>query len=132
MLIHITIIGWILVALALVHVIFPNYFNWDEDLKNCSLINKQIMSVHTFFIAVTVFLIGVLCITSAELLLETELGKRVLLGLGIFWGLRLYAQFFMYSSDLWKGKKFETVVHIVFSILWFYVTTVFIISYFQK
>ncbi|MDI9363691.1 MAG: hypothetical protein QM541_01975 [Flavobacterium sp.] len=124
--IHFKIIGIILIALALVHVIFPKYFNWQKELQSLSLVNKQIMLVHTFFIALTVFLMGLLCLTSSTELITTKLGKTISLGLGIFWSIRLFIQFFGYSAALWKGKPFETIVHIVFSILWIYLSGIFI------
>ena len=127
--IHYKIIGILLIALAFVHVIFPKYFKWEEELKSLSLINRQIMKVHTFFIALVVFLIGLLCLTSANELINTELGKKVSLGFGIFWTFRLLVQFFGYSSQLWKGKKMETIVHIIFSILWAYLSYIFIKVY---
>lgn len=124
--IHFRIIGIILIVLALVHVIFPKYFNWRQELQSLSLINKQIMLVHTFFIALTVFLMGLLCLTSSTELITTKLGKTISLGLGIFWSIRLFIQFFGYSAALWKGKPFETTVHIVFSLLWLYLSGIFI------
>ena len=129
--IHIKIIGVILIALSLVHVIFPKYFNWDVELKSLSLINQQMMKVHTFFIALTVFLMGVLCLTSSYELTTTALGKKISLGLGIFWTIRLFTQFFGYSSALWKDKRFETTVHIVFSAFWIYLSVIFLVTYFN-
>ncbi len=126
MYIHLKIIGVLLIALALIHIVFPKYFNWKKELKSLSLINKQIMTVHTFFIAFTVFLMGLLCLTSSTELIETHLGKKILLGLGIFWVVRLFVQFFVYSSDLWRGKKIETLIHILFSILWIYFSAIFL------
>ena len=126
---HYKIIGIILVALAFVHIIFPKYFKWENELKSLSLINQQIMKVHTFFIALVVFLIGLLCLTSSNDLINTELGKKVSLGFGIFWSFRLIIQFFGYSSKLWKGKKMETIVHIIFSFLWTYLSYIFITVY---
>ncbi|MBP6512779.1 MAG: hypothetical protein KA347_08930 [Bacteroidia bacterium] len=126
--IHFKIIGILLIALALVHIIFPKYFNWDKELKHLSLINRQMMTVHTFFIALTVFLMGLLCFTSSYELVETSLGKRVCFGLGMFWTIRLFIQFFGYSKDLWKGKTFETTIHILFSVIWTYLSVVFIWS----
>ncbi len=123
--IHYKIIGILLMLLALIHIIFPKYFNWKDELKSLSLINREMMTIHTLFIAVVVFLMGLLCLTSATALIETDLGKRISLGLGIFWGLRLITQFFGYSSALWKGKSFETTVHILFSLFWSYLTFVF-------
>ena len=128
--IHINIIGILLIALALVHIIFPKYFNWNKELKSLSLINRQMMAVHTFFIAFTVFLMGLLCLTSSNELVETNLGKKISLGLGIFWTVRLLIQFFGYSTDLWKGKKLETSIHILFSIFWIYFSSIFLLNYY--
>jgi hypothetical protein len=122
---HLKIIGWILIILALVHGIFPRYFKWKNEFKNVSLINREMMYVHTFFIALMVLLMGVLCITSATDILETKLGKTVSLGLSIFWTTRLIIQFFGYSSALWKGKIFETIVHVLFTFFWAYLSIVF-------
>jgi len=123
------LIGLLLIALAVVHVIFPSYFNWTSELRSLSLVNRQMMYVHTFFIALTVFLMGLLCLTSSNELMDTILGKRIALGLGIFWFFRLLIQFFGYSASLWKGKKFETSVHILFSLLWTFLSIVFITLY---
>jgi hypothetical protein len=129
--IHFKIIGVLLIALAFVHIVFPKYFNWDKELKSLSLINRQMMTVHTFFIALTVLLMGLLCLTSSAQLIETNLGKKISLGLGVFWTVRLVIQFFGYSSDLWKGKKFETFMHIIFSLLWTYLSIIFLTTYFN-
>ena len=129
--IHIIIIGILLVLLAFLHVGFPKYFNWKTELSSLILINKQMMIVHTFFIALTVFLIGLLCLTSSKELVETAFGKRIALGIGIFWTIRLFTQFFIYSPKLWKGKKFETSMHILFSMLWTYFSSIFLMIYFK-
>lgn len=87
------------------------------------------MYVHTFFIALTVFMMGLLCVSSADLLIKSELGKNVSLGLAVFWTVRLFIQFFVYSPDLWRGKVFETSVHILFAALWLYCSIVFWMTY---
>ncbi|TJZ62928.1 hypothetical protein FAZ15_01080 [Sphingobacterium olei] len=129
--IHLKIVGVLLIVLASIHLVFPRYFNWAEELKSSSLINRQMMTVHTFFIALTVLLMGLLCLTSFTEITETNLGKKIALGLGLFWTVRLIIQFFGYSTALWKGKKFETSMHIVFSVLWTYLSVVFWITYFN-
>lgn len=126
---HLKIIGLLLIMLAFIHVIFPKYFNWKKELASLSLINNQMMYVHTFFVAITVFLIGLLCFFCADDIPNTRLGKQLSLGLFVFWGLRLLFQFFVYSSKLWKGKAFETTMHIIFSLLWIYLTTIFFLIY---
>lgn len=124
---HFKIIGLILVLLSLVHGIFPKYFEWPKELSLLSLINKQMMYVHTFFIALVVFMMGLLCLTSSNELINTDFGRKISLGFGIFWLIRLFTQFFGYSSELWKGRRFETIVHIVFSVLWVYLSVVFLV-----
>ena len=127
--IHLKLIGLIMLVLAFVHIIFPRYFDWANELRSLSLINRQMMYVHAFFVALVVLLMGALCLTSAASLVETQLGRRLCFGLGLFWGCRLIIQFIGYSSRLWKGKVFETGVHIVFSLLWVYFSAVFFIVY---
>jgi len=123
---HLKIIGVLMIGLALSHALFPRHFRWKEELGPLSLLTRQIMYVHTLFVALVVFLMGLLCVTSADQLTGTPLGKRVSMGIGVFWTTRLLVQFFGYSSELWKGKRFETGVHIVFSLLWIYFSVVFI------
>lgn len=123
--VFIQIAGWLFVPLGLAHLAFPKYFGWKKDLADLQLINRQMMEVHTFFIGLVVVLIGLLCITSSRDLIETSIGRRLSLGLAIFWGARLLIQFFWFSPKLWRGKKFETAVHIVFSLFWAAITVMF-------
>lgn len=126
--IHFRIIGFLLVILALIHVAFPKYFNWKEELSSLSTMNRQMMIVHTFFISLTVFLMGLLCLTSATDMIYTKFGKTISLGFGIFWSIRLFIQLFGYSSTLWKGKIFETTMHVLFSLFWIYLSGVFLFA----
>jgi len=125
---HIEFIGGALILLSLLHVVFPKRFAWREQLARLSLINRQIMKVHSFFIALMVSLMGLLCLTSSDDLLHTSLGRRISLGIAIFWALRLGVQIFGYSKELWQGKRFETTVHVVATIAWTYFSTVFLLS----
>lgn len=126
---HLKISGYCLIVLGMVHAIFPKQFNWKQELSSLSIMNRQMMQIHTFFIAFILVLVGVLCLTSSTELIETALGKRISLGLGIFWIARLFIQFFGYSSEIWRGKLFETIVHVIFSIFWTYLSVIFIMIY---
>jgi len=125
--IQIKIIGICLIVLGLAHIIFPKKFNWKQELSSLSTINREMMVVHTFFIALLLVLVGLLCVTSSTTLVNTPLGKRISLGLGIFWLARLGAQFFGYSTKTWKGKSFETLAHVLFSVFWTYLGVIFIV-----
>ncbi|MFD2717581.1 hypothetical protein ACFST9_02570 [Hymenobacter monticola] len=119
--------GFFLIVLALLHAAFARYFNWRTEFAAVSLINRQMMYVHTFFIAFTVLLMGLLCLTSAAELVGTPLGRRVALGCGAFWLARLLVQFFGYSPALWRGKRFETIVHVAFVSFWSYLSALFLL-----
>ena len=124
---HLELIGVVMILLALAHVFFPKYFGWKKELAGLNLLARQMMYVHTAFIALAVFLMGVLCLTAPADLVETPLGRTLALGLAIFWGCRLLVQFFGYSPKLWRGKRFETSMHILFTLLWIYLTAVFVV-----
>lgn len=126
---HLKIAGILLLILAMIHPFFPAYFNWKKDLSPLSVINRQMMYIHLLFIALVIFLMGLLCLTSSNELLTTAFGKRISLGLAVFWTSRLVIQFIGYSSKNWKGKPFETGMHVLFSLLWVYLSTVFILAY---
>jgi len=123
--VHLKIIGILLVLLALIHIGFPRYFNWEKELKGLSLINKEMFKVHTFFIALFVFLLGILCMICDKELVSTDLGRKICFGIGLFWFIRLIFQIFVYSPKLWIGKRFETAVHILFTAFWIYLCWVF-------
>jgi len=125
MIILIQLTGVTLLLLAAIHIGFPRYFKWSKELARISLINAEMLRIHTLFVATTVGLMGWLCVTSAEELVMTPFGKTVSLGLAIFWTLRLGVQFFGYSAILWRGKPFETTLHIGFIALWTWLSGLF-------
>ena len=127
---HLKITGWLMVGLSMLHLGFPKYFEWSRQLAPLSLVNKQLMYVHTFFIGLVVFLMGVFCIYSGNDMIHTRLGRQIALGFFIFWSTRLVFQFFVYSPKLWRGKRFETIIHISFTLLWIYFSALFFLIYF--
>jgi hypothetical protein len=127
---HFRFIGILLVLLALMHIGFPKRFNWRHELSSLSLLNRQMMQVHTFFIALVVGGMGLFSFTQAQALSATPLGKTISLYLGIFWLIRFVFQHFVYAPKLWRGKAFETSMHILFTILWIYFSTIFIYNWY--
>jgi len=128
--IHLKIIGIVLILLALVHLILPRWCDWAVELARLSLLNRQLMQVHTFFIALVVLMFGALTFfCTDELLSRSRLAQVVLMGFTVFWAVRLYFQFFVYDAQLWRGKRFETLVHILFACFWTYCTVVYSWAY---
>jgi hypothetical protein len=126
---HLKVTGFILIGLALLHFVFPKYFNWEKELSTLSLINRQLMYVHTFFIAFILLLMGVFCIYASVDIVNTKLGRQFSFGLFVFWATRLVFQFYVYSPSLWKGKLLESTIHILFSLLWIYFSIIFFLIY---
>lgn len=122
---HLEVIGAMMLVIAAAHAFFPRLFDWRRELAQLSLINRQMMVVHSFFIALALVLMGLLCLTSGEELANTALGRKVALGLAIFWTVRLLIQLVGYSPRLWRGKPRETAAHVAFTIIWAYFSLVF-------
>jgi hypothetical protein len=123
---HLRASGVLLAGLVVLNVFVPRRFGWREELARVSLLNRQIFRVHTFFLILTLALFSALLLTSADALLErTRLARAILIGLTLFWGVRMLMQWFYYSPALWRGHRFNTAVHVLFSGLWLYFTAVF-------
>jgi hypothetical protein len=129
LLVHLRIVGVLMAALVVVNVFVPRRFHWGEELARLSLLNRQIVQAHAVFLILTLAMFSVLLLAGSEALLEpTRLSRLVLAGLTGFWGLRMLMQWFFYSPDIWRGHRFNTVMHGVFSVVWIYVTTVFAVA----
>lgn len=126
LLFHLRIVGVLMALLVVVNLFVPRRLRWREEMARLSLINRQIFQVHSLFIVLTLALMSTLLLTSGEALLErTRLSRSVLTGLTIFWAVRTVMQWCFYSPDVWRGNRFNTVVHYVFSGTWVYLTTTF-------
>ena len=98
---------------------------WNKLTRRnvCGVDAKRVVYL---FLVLILALFSALALTCANELLEpTRLSRAILIGLTVFWGLRLAVQWGFYSSALWRGHRFNTFVHYGFSILWVYLTAVF-------
>jgi hypothetical protein len=119
---HLKVVGALLLVLGLAHTMFGRYFQWKKELARLSLLTRQIFLVHCFFIALLVVMIGACSLFCTNALLESgALSRVVLTGLVVFWLSRLVFQFFVYDPAIWRGRRFYTTMHVVFSIFWIYV-----------
>lgn len=126
LLLHLRIVGLVMFWLVAVNLYVPHRFNWREEMGRLSLLNRQIFTAHSVFLVLTLSLLAMLLIVSADTLLEpTRLSRAVLIGLTLVWGLRMLMQWWFYSPAIWRGDRFNTRVHYLFSAVWIYVTAVF-------
>ncbi len=123
---HLRIVGCLLAGLVVVNLFVPRRFHWHEETARLSLLNRQIFQAHAVFLVLTVALCSALLLTCADALLEpTRLARAILIGLTIFWALRMLMQWFFYSPQIWRGDRLKTLVHGVFSVAWIYMSAVF-------
>jgi hypothetical protein len=123
---HLRLVGLVMAALVVVNLFVPGRYRWREEMARLSLLNRQVFQAHAVFLVLTLALFSALLLTCADALVEpTRLSRAVLVGLTIFWALRMAMQWFFYSPAIWRGHRFHTVMHWVFSATWIYVTGVF-------
>jgi hypothetical protein len=123
---HLQVAGVLLLLLAALHPALPKQLGWKDDLAKLTLVNRQIFLVHVGFIVLLLVLMGCLALFyAAELAAPSRLSRAVLGGLAVFWTLRLLTQQLVYDRSLWRGHRRNTVVHLVFTLLWIYLAGVF-------
>ena len=123
---HLKICGLLLLGLAALHPSFAKRFHWKEELAGVSLFTRQVFWVHSLFIVLVLVIFGVLSLCFAGALLEpSALAKALLAAFVLFWGVRLFAQHFIYSPELWRHHRFNTVMHILFTALWTYLVAIY-------
>jgi len=123
---HLRVVGVLLLALVALNLYVPRRFNWRGELATISLLNRQIFQVHAAFICVILVMFAALALLYPRELLEpTPLARAILAGLAAFWLLRLLTQWFVYDPRLWRGRRFETIVHLVFTGVWTYFAATF-------
>jgi hypothetical protein len=123
---HLKVVGTLLLALGLAHSMFGRYFQWKKELAQLSLLTRQIFQVHCFFIALLVTMVGTCSLFYTDALLGSGvLSRVVLIGFVVFWLFRLGFQFFVYDPAIWRGRKFYTAMHVIFSVFWIYVVAIY-------
>ncbi|MEI7928086.1 MAG: hypothetical protein WCH40_06005 [Verrucomicrobiales bacterium] len=115
-----------LILLAVLHIPISRELKWKDEGKRLSPMNESVFHVHTFFVCLVLVMMALPSLLAPEALLErSEIGKWTTVSWSIFWLIRLYCQWFVYRSELWKGKRMETVIHYWFTLVWIYLATVY-------
>ena len=126
------IAGMLQLILSLAHFAIERWFRWREELQKVSLFTRQVFWVHMrFLMLVLAGFGGVSLMCADELLTASRLSCCALGGLTIFWGARWYCQFFVYRPELWRGNSFNTKIHILFGLLWTFLTMVYATAFWR-
>lgn len=115
-----------LLLLAFMHIPISRRLGWREDGKRLTPANEAIFHVHTFFICLVLVIMGLPCLFDPGIFLApSRAGAWLSWSFAAFWGCRLYFQWFVYPSALWRGKPLETRLHFVFTAIWLALTALF-------
>lgn len=125
--------GIMQLTLALSHFAIVRRFGWREEMQRVSLFTRQVFWVHMGFLMLTLAGFGTVSyLHAAELLERGPLARTVLGGLAVFWGVRWYCQIFVYRAELWRGNTFNTWVHVLFILLWTFLTAVYATAFVRQ
>ncbi|MBP7737374.1 MAG: hypothetical protein KA369_15445 [Spirochaetes bacterium] len=84
---------------AIFHVLFwrLKLFNWEEELPKMSVLNSAVMQVMNMCLIAVFLLSGFISFYHNDELINSSLGKSLLIGFSIFWLLRLIEQFVFFG-----------------------------------
>lgn len=115
-----------MILLGLLHIPISKHLNWREDASKMSRMNATVFHVHTFFIVLLEFIIGLPALIDPMAFLEpTRAGKWGCISLTVMWAIRSVFQWTAYKPKWWKDKPFETTMHWFFSFVWIFLTALF-------
>ena len=122
---NLRICGVAMLALATIYPAYFRYFNWKEELQKVSLLTRQVFFVHSGFIMILLYLQGILlALFPAAVTEPSGAGLALTVGMTVFWIYRLIAQLWIYKRELWVGRRLNTFVHVVFTVLWVYFSAI--------
>ncbi|MCU0633415.1 MAG: hypothetical protein MUE41_00975 [Gemmatimonadaceae bacterium] len=117
-----------LLLLAIAHVPIARQLRWREEAARLSAANAAIFHVHTLFICAMLVLMGLPALLAPELfIVPSRAGAWLAWSFAAMWGLRLYVQWFVFPQHLWRGKAFETAMHLLFTVIWSGLTALFVV-----
>ena len=120
-------------SVAVLNLFLVRIMKWEEEVARMPQLVREVFHVHAWFITVTLAIFGVVTIRFADELAAgtNDLGRWLAAGIGIFWLIRWLMQFFYYDSIHWRGKRAETIVHIVLIFIYGSLAGVYLLAAFQ-
>ncbi|MDH3528685.1 MAG: hypothetical protein OEQ28_03900 [Acidobacteriota bacterium] len=94
--------GFFTLAFFVFHALFWKLFNWNEDLKTLSPLNRGVMQILNLCLMVVFLVFGLLSIFHPDEMLSTALGAGLLSGIAGLWFFRAILQivFFKLKSRI--------------------------------
>ncbi len=93
-------------AFAVFHLLFWRIFNWNEDLRSLSFLNRAIMQVLNLCLTMVFILFAYVSFAHTNELLTTPLGNSVLIFISLLWFARAAMQPIFFKLKHWGSMAF--------------------------
>ena len=122
-----------LLLLAVTHIPIGRRLKWREQALLLTPLNGSIFRVHIIFIQLILVMMALPCLLDPRVFLDPSRAGAWMSSLfAFFWAIRLYCQWFVYETTLWRTKALETAIHWFFSFVWLGLTLLFGICAFRQ
>lgn len=93
-------------ALIVFHLLFWKLFNWADELRNLTLLNRATMQVMNLSLVVVFLMFAYLSLVHTDQLYSTTLGRALLLSIAVFFMLRAILQIVFFRLQHWISYAF--------------------------
>ena len=94
------------IILVILHLLFWRIFNWQQDLRSVSSLNRSIMPVVNLSLTFVFIIFAYISLVHSAELLSTPLGNSLLILIALFWLARSLLQVIFFKLDHWLSFAF--------------------------
>jgi hypothetical protein len=89
--------GFYNLGFAIFHLLFWRLFRWKRDLSSLTFINRSVMQILNLCLTFVFLLMAYISFFNTSELIQTNLGKTLLVGFSLFWFLRMIEQIIFFG-----------------------------------
>jgi hypothetical protein len=89
--------GFYNLGFAIFHLLFWRLFRWKRDLSSLTFINRSVMQILNLCLTFVFLLMAYISFFNTSELIQTNLGKALLVGFSLFWFLRMIEQIIFFG-----------------------------------
>lgn len=89
--------GFYNLGFAIFHLMLWRLFRWKRDLSSLPFINRSVMQILNLCLTFVFLLMAYISFFNTSELIQTNLGKALLVGFSLFWFLRMIEQIIFFG-----------------------------------
>lgn len=94
------------IILVIFHLLFWRIFNWKEDLRSLTFLNRSTMQVVNLSLTIVFVMFAYISLVHTSELLSSPLGKSLLFSISLLWLARSAMQVIFYKFKHWVSVAF--------------------------